>query len=100
MAKKDYPSLIAQFNSYAGREVYVHEKQKFFMGHGYTERTLFMRDPVIKEMAKEAKAEGLDVKFWMPDEKNTLKQSSKRLNVHIARDEEKKWRIQSNMSLG
>lgn len=92
--------LLEKFNKYAGREVYVHEKQKFFMNHGFTERKLFMRDPAIKEMTKEAKAEGLEVKFWMPDEKNLLKASNKRLNVHIERDEDKKWRIQSNMRLG
>lgn len=93
-------TALDTFNKYAGREVYVHEKQKFFMNQGYTERTLFMRDPAIKEMTREAKAEGLEVKFWMPDEKNTLKENRKRLNVYIARDEEKKWRIQSGMRLG
>lgn len=92
--------LLEKFNKYAGREVYVHEKQRFFMSHGYTERTLFMRDPAIKEMTKEAKAEGIEVKFWMPDEKNELKQNRKRLNVHVARDENKKWRIQSDMRFG
>lgn len=78
------------FNKFAGREVGV-------AANGYT---IAENDPTITEIKKEAEANGLTLRVWTPGAMGTMDYSEDRLNVHLARGEDNKYRVKNYFDIG
>jgi hypothetical protein len=76
--EKDITSL---FNKFAGKE----------LRHPNT----YDIDPVQEEMAKIAKDNGLRLRVWFPGSIGTCDYDLSRVNVHVNRDPDGKYRIKS-----
>jgi hypothetical protein len=74
--------ITTLFNKFAGKEVIDSDK-----------------DPVLKEMAKLAKANGFQLRVWFPDSAGTMDHRTDRINAHVEEDNGK-YRISSNFSIG
>ena len=95
-----------QFNQFAGREVAVTEKDmtEFYKKLGFdfsgVEAHLDENDPVIKELSEAVAKTGLQLRIWLPGTMGTMDYRLDRLNVHVAKEADGKYRIQPGMDLG
>lgn len=98
--------LTKQFNTFVGREVAVTEKsmKEFYKKLGFDydgiEAHLDENDPVIKELSDAVAKAGLSLRIWLPDTMGTMDMRPNRLNVHIRKEDDGKYRIQPGMGLG
>ena len=99
-------SAAIQFNQFAGREVAVTEKDmtEFYKKLGFdfagVEAHLDENDPVVKELSDAVAKTGLELRIWLPGTMGTMDMRPNRLNVHIAKEADGKYRIQPGMDLG
>ena len=94
------------FNKFAGREVEMLEEEKTLhlksLGDiKLTEVTLKNpNDPVVKEMSDEAAKNGLSLRLWWPGIMGTMDYNTSRVNAHIEKEADGKYRISPHFSLG
>jgi len=102
MPRKDVSSL---FNKFAGREVPMVERSSSFQkgGKTYTVPVILLEcgnDPLLEEMKKVAKDNGLTLRLWWKGRMGTMDHRLDRVNVHIEKCPDGKWRIGKNFNLG
>lgn len=56
-------------------------------------------DPVLRELKAEADRFGLSLRIWLPGMVATMEINPDRLNVHIVKSTDGKWRIGDNISI-
>jgi hypothetical protein len=95
-----------QFNKFAGKEVAVIEKpwkieatKRFPAMEGVTVEC-DGSDAVIVDLVAEAAKAGFNLRIWTPGVMGTCDWQPSRLNVHIEKEDDGKYRIQPNMSMG
>lgn len=95
-----------EFNKFAGREVGVTETpfKTEFKNLGITYEGVRVEinkdDPAITELTAAVKAVGLHLRLWLPDTMGTMDYRLDRLNVHVRKEDDGKYRIQKDMGLG
>ncbi len=85
------------FNKFAGREIEVIEKPGVPFK---TVRPKHKNDPVMEEMEKVAKANGLVLRFTFGIEAVTMDYRHNRVNVSVQEDEDGKYRIPNEFDIG
>ena len=93
------------FNQFAGREIPVVESQhtSTFAGKPYTfdEVTLANpNDPTLQEMQKVANDNGLQLRVWLPDSMGTDDWLPNRVNAHVEKAADGKYRVSNKFDLG
>lgn len=89
------------FNKFAGREVPLEEKVVRVAGYTFTEYDLKNNpDPVIEEMEQTAAKNGLSLRVWWPGVGGTCDYDTTRVNAHIEKSPDGKWRVSPNFGLG
>ena len=94
------------FNRFAGREVPMVEIQKTHnsFGETYTDTVLQLanpNDPTLQEMQKVAKDNGLTLRFFWPTHGRGIDDAKPdRVNVHIGKAADGKYRISKNFKVG
>ncbi len=94
------------FNKFAGREVEMLEEEKTLhlksLGDiKLTEVTLKNpNDPIVKEMSDEASKHGLSLRLWWPGTMGTMDYNTGRVNAHIEKAQDGKYRVSPNFNLG
>ncbi|MDE1151444.1 MAG: hypothetical protein PW788_02810 [Micavibrio sp.] len=94
------------FNKFAGREVEMLEETKTlkFKNLGditMTEVTLKNpSDATLKEMSDEATKNGLSLRVWWPGIMGTMDYDTSRVNAHIEKEADGKYRIAPRFDLG
>lgn len=91
--------VLEQFNKYAGREVNVLKEHKVILQFGYTDYSVAPNDPTLQAIQKDAQSAGLELSVRMPDTVGTMEFNDKRVNIHVDKDRDEKWRIQ-RLSMG
>ncbi|MEZ0259448.1 MAG: hypothetical protein ACAH80_00470 [Alphaproteobacteria bacterium] len=71
----------------AGEEITFHEVNFTDVNH-----------PVLVDLRKTAKQCGLDLRIWFPGMVGTMELNTNRLNVHIDKGTDGKWRISERMN--
>lgn len=96
--------LSKQFAKFAGREVKAVEKtQNVKIGNDtypISEVRLDKDCPAVAELAAAVKAAGLQLRLWTPGMMGTMDYRLDRLNVHVAKAPDGKYRIGSSFNLG
>lgn len=93
------------FNKFAGREVQMHEEKKE-MRIGCVIKKVSAVSPadekedVFKEMAAEAKSHGFSLRTLWPGKGYTPDYDRKRVNAHIEKAKDGKWRIGNKFDIG
>ncbi|MEZ0223981.1 MAG: hypothetical protein ACAH83_05465 [Alphaproteobacteria bacterium] len=96
--KRDVSHL---FNKFAGREVPMKEEPFVIRGKTYTQVTLADdNDPTVQEIEQEAKKNGLQLRLWWPGVAGTADYRMDRVNAHIEKSTDGKYRISSRFDLG
>ena len=99
-------SILAAFNKFAGREVDVIEETKTHHFKHLGDITLTevrLKDPndaVLQEMRDEAAAMGLKLRVWLPGTVGTMDFRTDRLNVHIGKEDDGKYRVSKHIGIG
>jgi hypothetical protein len=89
------------FNKFAGREVPMKEEPFVIRGKTYTQvRLADENDPTVKELHDDAKAKGLSLRLWWPGMAGTADFRMDRVNAHIEKATDGKWRISNRFDLG
>ena len=94
-----------QFNSFAGKEVTVTEKpwtrtSKYLGEISGVSVILDNNDPVVKELNDAVTAAGLHLRLWLPGTMGTMDYRLNRVNAHVEKESDGKYRIQPNFNLG
>ena len=95
-----------QFNQFAGREVAVTEKdmtafyKKLGFDYAGVEAHLDENDPVVAELEAAVQKAGLQLRLWLPGMMGTMDYRLDRVNVHVAKEDDGKYRIQPGMNIG
>lgn len=92
--------LAELFNKFAGAEVDVKEKMVEYRGQQYPECRLNEDDATVKEMREFASENGLTLRLWTPGSAGTMDFRTDRVNAHIAKEHDGKWRVQPNFNIG
>jgi hypothetical protein len=93
------------FNKFAGREVEMHEEKKE-MRIGCVIKKGFVVSPadekggVFHEMTAEAEKNGLKLRALWPGKGYTPDYDRKRVNAHIEKAKDGKWRISNKFDIG
>ncbi len=96
--KRDVSDL---FNKFAGREVPMKEEPFTIRGKTYTQvRLANDKDPTVEEMRDEAKSHGLSLRVWWPGTAGTADFRMDRVNAHIEKAADGKWRVTNRFDLG
>lgn len=90
--------LSQQFAKFAGREVKVEEKH--FPKWGITEARVDHTDPAVAELTAAVQATGLQLRLWSPGMMGTMDYRLNRLNAHVEKAADGKYRIGSSFTLG
>lgn len=93
------------FNKFAGREVPMAETQRKMTigGKEYTFNEVSpadKNDPVLAEMRDEAKKHGLSLRVWWEGIMGTMDYRMDRVNAHIEKAQDGKWRVAPRFNLG
>lgn len=94
------PSVLKDFNKFAGREVSVQEKSRTFGGHTLVEAKIKKGDVVTGEIEQAAKQHALQLRIFLPGQFGTTDYKPNRLNVYVKKEQDGKYRVQKNFSLG
>ncbi|TAL32769.1 MAG: hypothetical protein EPN97_09750 [Alphaproteobacteria bacterium] len=90
------------FGRFAGREVPLTETKTRMKVAGkpyeLKEYSAAPNDPVLQELRQEADRFGLSLRIWWPGMVATMELNPDRLNVHIRKDNDGKWRISDDIS--
>lgn len=101
----DNKTLSALFNKFAGREVplTVTPQSRQIGGQTYNYDIIDLadkNDPTIAEIQKTAEDNGLRLRLWLPGAMGTMDVQPNRLNVHVDKEADGKYRVQKNFGLG
>lgn len=88
------------FNKFAGREINMTEETYTVKGRTFTQVKLDTSDPVIKEMRDEAARNGFKMRVWWPGVAGKPDARHDRVNVHIERHGDGKWRVGDKFDIG
>jgi len=88
------------FNKFAGREVNMTEETYTVKGRTFTQVKLDTSDPVIKEMRDEAGKNDLKLRVWWPGVTGKPDARADRVNAHIEKHSDGKWRVGSQFDIG
>ena len=89
------------FNKFAGREVPMKEEPFVIRGKTYTQvKPADDHDPVLEEMRAEAKKAGLKLRLWWPGVAGTMDFRTDRVNAHIEKADDGKWRVTKKFNIG
>lgn len=89
------------FNKFAGREVPMKEEPFVIRGKTYTQiRLADDNDPTVQEMRETAKKSGLKLRLWWPGIAGTMDFRMDRVNAHIEKAPDGKWRVGNRFNLG
>lgn len=99
------PSITHVFNKFAGREVPMIEEQHTINLGGKDYKIDEVRfanpnDPLIQEMKKTAEDNGLQLRLWLPGSMGTMDFRTDRVNAHIEKSADGKYRVSSRFNLG
>ena len=95
-----------QFNRFAGKEVAVTETpfkvelKNLGIEYEGVNADYDENDPVIKDLFAESSKAGYELRVWLPGVLGTMDSRPWRLNVFITKDDDGKYRIQPEFSLG
>jgi hypothetical protein len=90
--------LSDQFQRFAGKEVEVTETTHQTKCETITSTHLVEPSPIIEEL-KQAVG-GLELRLWLPGQMGTMDFRMDRLNVHVNKDADGKYRIGPDFRLG
>lgn len=85
MSQKNIASL---FNKFAGKEVQVIKSR------------LAASNPVVDELKQAAEDAGLILRLWLPGTVGTRDYRTDRLNAHVNKEADGKYRIASDFDIG
>ena len=94
------------FNKFAGREVPMVEEKKvhhspYTGDHEYTQIKLAdPNDPTVQEMRDEAKKHGLKLRLWWDGIAGTMDFRTDRVNAHIEKEADGKYRVSKRFNIG
>ena len=93
------------FNKFAGREVPMHEEKKTMqIGCVIKKFTAVSladeKDPVLKEMSKEARKNGMTLRVLWPGKGYTPDYIRTRVNAHIEKGADGKYRVSPKFDIG
>jgi hypothetical protein len=94
------------FNKFAGQEIAVTETEKTHKmrnGQDYKYTHIAFadeNDPLLTGMRETADKHGLSLRIWLPNSMGTCDMRMDRVNVHVNKDEDGKWRIGKQFNLG
>jgi hypothetical protein len=100
------PKITDVFNKFAGREVAVIETPyKQHLKHaGITVEGISTEfapnEPTIAEMEKAAKDNGFTLRLWLPDGAGTCDYRTDRINAHVEKGADGKYRVSKNFDIG
>ncbi len=93
----DNNSISAIFNRFAGKEIQVVEtSRKMNIGgkeYSFDEVQPVKDEPTLKEMQKVAHDNGLRLRVWFPGTVGTMDFRTDRVNVHVGKAPDGKWRV-------
>lgn len=95
------------FNQFAGKEIPMKEEEKTYTRRRTGETVTYTQvsladdnDPTVKAMADHAKANGLSLRLWWPGMFGTMDFRTNRVNAHIEKAADGKWRVEREFRLG
>jgi hypothetical protein len=100
------PSITQIFNKFAGREIPMIETSRTIDigGKAYTiddVKFADANDPTVQEMKKTAEDHGLHLRlFWPSHSMGTMDYRTNRVNAHIEKGADGKYRVSSQFSIG
>ncbi len=96
--------LSKKFARFAGREVNAREKTRNVkIGdtvYPITEVSLDEKDPAVAALATAVRKAGLELRLWIPGMAGTCDYRLNRLNAHVEKADDGKFRIGSSFTLG
>jgi hypothetical protein len=97
--------VTRHFNRFAGREVPMNEEQKTISIRGRDKTTITASpanpdEPVFREMSEEAQKHGLSLRALWPGKGYTDDYVRTRVNAHVEKGKDGKWRIANKFDLG
>ncbi len=98
--------LSSIFQKFAGREVAMVEEKVTLNFKGmepiefYEVRLANDNDPVIAELRTEVEKNGLTLRLWWPGTLGTADMRYDRLNAHVEKEADGKWRIAPKFTIG
>lgn len=101
---KNSPKLTKLFNKFVGKEVPMIEKKvPANIGCRIVETTQVSpadpKDPVLEEMKKTAEENGLKLRVWWPGVSGTKDLRNNRVNAHIAKASDGKYRVTDDFQI-
>jgi len=97
-------NLSGIFNSFAGKEISVVERVSYYKYDGHeiplTSVSPVENEPTLKALKTEAAKAGLSLRVWFPGTVGTMDYRTDRLNVHVSKEADGKYRIQNNFNIG
>jgi hypothetical protein len=105
MFPPDPAHISALFNKFAGKEIDMIENNRTVRiggtDHTYTEvRLANENDPVIRDMHDTAQQAGLRLRLWQPGTAGTMDYRLDRVNAHIEKGPDGKYRIGKHFGIG
>lgn len=89
------------FNKFAGREVPMKEEPVVIRGKTYHQTKLVdENDPTLKEMHDAAKKAGLRLRVWLPGTMGTMDYRTDRVNAHVTKEADGKYRVGKKFNIG
>ena len=89
--------LSKKFSRFAGREVNAREKTRNVK---IGEVSLDEKDPAVAALATAVRKAGLELRLWIPGMAGTCDYRLNRLNAHVEKSDDGKFRIGSSFTLG
>jgi hypothetical protein len=92
--------LSGKFNHFAGKEIAVTEVTHTTKYGPIVEARLDKSNPVVDELKKAVEDMGLRLRLWLPGTAGTMEFRMDRLNVHVSKAEDGKYRIDPKFNIG
>lgn len=98
--------LSRVFGRFSGREVPMTEEKEVLKLRNGIERTYTYvhpandKDPVLEDMHNQARKHGLTLRVWWKGVAGTMDYRTDRVNAHIEKSPDGKWRVSNRFNLG
>jgi hypothetical protein len=93
-------NLSAQFQRFAGKEVEVIETTHQTKYGPMISTHLVEPNPIIEELKQAVTDAGLKLRLWLPDRMGIMDYRTDRLNVHVGKEADGKYRISPAFTIG